>query len=93
MKNLIVNKIEFPEMTGIKCTMMPFIQGDHQSVPEIYQPYAKIINKNFLEKGEIGYLTIHESVVEAGKSQRGFNDLGINRNVHIEVGRNEKENY
>lgn len=88
MNNLIVNKIQFPEMTGIKCTMMPFIQGDHQSVP-----YAKIINENFLEKGEIGFLTIHESFVESGKSQRGFNDIGINRNVHIEVGRNEKENY
>ena len=54
---------------------------------------AKIINENFLEKGEIGYLTIHESFVESGKSQRGFNDAGINRNVHIEVGRNKKENY
>lgn len=93
MKNMIVNTIQFPEMTGIKCNMMPFIQGDSKSLPEIYQPYAKIIEANFLEKGEIGYLTIDEAFVTAGKSQRGFNSSGIDRNVHIEVGRSEKENY
>lgn len=93
MKNLIVNTIQFPEFTGIKCTMMPFIQGDSASLPKEYHPYSKIINENFLEKGEIGYLTIHESFVEANKSQRGYNSVGINRNVHIEVGRNKIENY
>lgn len=93
MKNLVVNKIQFPELTGIKCNMMPFIQGDSSSLPKIYQPYAKIINENYLEKGEIGWLTIDESFVEANKSQRGYNNANINRNVHIEVGRNEKANY
>ena len=72
---------------------MPFIQGDSSSLPDAYQPYAKIINENFLEKGEVGLLTIQESFVEVGKSQRGYNDIGINRNVHIEVGRNEKANH
>lgn len=92
MNNLIVNKIEFPEFTGVKCNMMPFIQGDASSLPKIYQPYADIINKNYLEKGEIGFLTIHESFVEANKSQRGYNSKGINRNVHIEVGRHNNVN-
>lgn len=86
------NIIEFPEFTGVKCNMMPFIQGDSSSLPEIYQPYSKIINDNFLEKGEIGFLTIDESFVEANKSQRGYNSKGINRNVHIEVGRHEDIN-
>lgn len=90
---MIVNKIQFPELTGIKCNMMPFIQGDSSSLPEIFKPYSKIIEANFLEKGEIGFLTIHESFVNGGKSQRGYNSVGINRNVHIEVGRNEKANY
>lgn len=89
---LIVNTIQFPEFTGIKCNMMPFIQGDSNSLPEIYQPYADIINKNFLEKGEVGFLTIDESYVEAGESQRGYNSKGIERNVHIEVGRVDKLN-
>lgn len=89
---MIVNKIEFPEVTGIKCNMMPFIQGDSSSLPGIYQPYFKIIDDNYLEKGEKGFLTIDERFVDAGKSQRGFNDIGISRNVHIEVGRHEKIN-
>lgn len=83
---MITNTIQFPAMTGIKCNMMPFIQGDSSSLPEIYQPYSKIINENYLEKGEIGFLTIDESFVNAGESQRGYNSKGISRNVHIEVG-------
>jgi hypothetical protein len=90
---MITNTIEFPVFTGIKCNMMPFIQGDDSSLPDVYKPYAKIINDNYLEKGEIGFLTIHESFVECGKSQRGYNSTGINRNVHIEVGRHETLNY
>ncbi len=89
---MIVNKIQFPEVTGIKCNMMPFIQGDSSSLPKIYEPYSKIINENYLEKGEVGFLTIHESFVQCGKSQRGYNSTGINRNVHIEVGRHENIN-
>lgn len=84
---MITNKIEFPEATGIKCNMMPFIQGDSSSLPSVYQPYAGIINDNYLEMGEIGFLTIDESFVQGGKSQRGYNSKGIDRNVHIEVGR------
>src|SRR5688572_26455208 len=89
---MIINTIHFPEFTGIKCNMMPFIQGDSSSLPKIYQPYAEIINHNYLEKGEIGLLTIDESFVNAGKSQRGYNSKGLNRNVHIEVGRHDKIN-
>ena len=92
METAIVNKIQFPEFTGIKCNMMPFIQGEDSSLPEIYKPYSKIINENYLERGEVGFLTIHESFVEANKSQRGYNSKGINRNVHIEVGRHHKIN-
>lgn len=84
---MIVNKIMFPEFTGVKCNMMPFIQGDSSSLPSEYKTYSDIINSNYLEKGEVGLLTIHESFVQAGKSQRGYNSTGIKRNVHIEVGR------
>jgi hypothetical protein len=89
---MIINTIQFPLFTGIKCTMMPFIQGDSSSLPEVYKPYAKIINENYLEKDEIGFLTIDESFVDGGKSQRGYNSKGISRNVHIEVGRHENIN-
>ena len=83
---MIVNRIDFPRFTGIKCNMMPFVQGQSSSLPEYYQTYADIINSNYLEKGEIGFLTIDESFVDNGKSQRGYNAKGINRNLHVEVG-------
>lgn len=84
----MINQIQFPEPTGLKCNMLPFVQGDSSSLPQIYNPYSKVINENFLEKGEIGFLTIDESFVEGGKSQRGYSSSG-GRNVHIEVGRNK----
>jgi hypothetical protein len=87
---MIIKKIQFPRFFGIKCAMMPFIQGDSHSLPREFQSYADIINSNYLEKGKIGFLTIDESFVEAGKSQRGYNAAGINRNVHVEVGRVQK---
>jgi hypothetical protein len=89
---MIVNRIKFPQFTGAKCNMMPFIQGDSSSLPDEYKSYSKIIDENYLEKGEIGYLTIDESFVNSGESQRGYNSKGINRNVHIEVGRYENKN-
>lgn len=85
--------IQFPQFTGIRCNMMPFIQGYSSSLPQAYQSYAKIVDENYLEKGEVGFLTIHESFVEGGKSQRGYNSVGINRNVHIEVGRHKNQNH
>lgn len=89
---MIINEIKFPKFTGLKCNMMPFIQGNVSSLPKIYEPYFPILEKTFLEKGEIGFLTIDESFVKAGKSQRGYNSTSIKRNVHIEVGRVEKIN-
>ena len=85
--------IRFPIFSGIKCNMMPFVQGDSKSLPQIYGPYFDIIDNNYLEKGEIGYLAIDESYVEAGKSQRGYNSHGLNRNVHVEVGRCKQGNH
>ena len=89
---MIQTTIQFPKFTGVKCNMMPFVQGDSESLPEAYKPYAQIVDENYLEKGEVGYLTIHESNVGAGQSQRGYNAHGLNRNVHIEVGRYENKN-
>lgn len=88
---MITNKIQFPKFKGIKCNMMPFIQGDARSLPEEFRSYADIVNSNYLEKGKIGFLTIDESFVEAGKSQRGFGTA--NRKVHVEVGRNKQFNF
>lgn len=87
-----MKNIKFPKFTGIKCNMMPFIQGDSTTLPEIYRPYSSIINKNYLEKGAIGFLTIDESFVSKNQSQRGYNSKKIGRNLHIEVGRFKRQN-
>lgn len=89
---MIKNVIEFPKQQNLKCVMMPFIQGEIWSLPKEFISYSKIINDNFIEKGEVGFLTIDESYVYAGKSQRGYNSKGIERNVHIEVGRVNNKN-
>jgi len=88
----ILKTITFPTVTGVKCNMMPFIQGDSKSLPDEYKPYSEIIDNSFLEKGEIGYLTIDESYVVAGDSQRGYTIEDHGRNVHIEVGHCELGN-
>lgn len=86
---MIINHIKFPNFIGpsIKCNMMPYIQGKSSSLPELYRSYSDIVDANYLQKGKVGFLTIDESFVDAGKSQRGFSYNGTNRNVHIEVGR------
>lgn len=81
-----MKNITFPKFSGIRCNMMPFIQGDPSSVPVEYEAYREIISELFLEKGEIGHLTIDESFVMKGNSQRGYNSKNVDRNVHIEVG-------
>lgn len=59
-------KVTFPEFAGVRCLMMPYIQGDAASVPDEYQSYAGILESVFLKKGDIGYLTIDESVALKG---------------------------
>jgi len=64
---------EFPEPQGIKINMMPFRMGDKSSLPEDLWHYWPMIEECDVpreEKGKIGYLTIHESQVAAGETQR-----------------------
>jgi hypothetical protein len=70
----------------VNCHMMPIVQGDPDSLPEWCAPYRGFVRKHALERGEIGYLTVQESHVQEGKSQRGYSRLGSRRNVHVEVG-------
>ena len=80
------SKIKFPEYSGLRCLMMPYIQGDLSSVPEKYHEYSDIIESLFFEKGDIGYLTIDESVAEQGKPHRGKR-AKTDRALHTEAGR------
>jgi len=74
MKSLkTIGVVDFPESKGININMMPFIMGDLLSIPIEYRHYSDIINSCDLpesEIGKIGYLTITESLVTKGESQR-----------------------
>merc|ERR1719410_2464405 len=63
----------FPEPRDININMMPFIMGQKDSIPEAYQHYWPLIQQCLVPKAEYGkvcYLTIQESPVAAGQSQR-----------------------
>ncbi len=79
-------KITFPRFSGVRCLMMPYVQGDPDSVPETYSTYRDIIGSVFLKKGEIGFLTIDESPVIAGTPHRGAR-AKFARALHTEAGK------
>jgi len=78
--------VTFPQFSGIRCLMMPYIQGDSASIPDIYAPYKDIVDSVFLKKGDIGFLTIDESVAVAGIPHRGQR-AKYGRALHTEVGK------
>jgi hypothetical protein len=77
--------INFPEYAGVRCLMMPYIQGELMSVPEEYHRYSGIIESTYLKKGDIGFLTIDESPVIAGTPHRGAR-AKYGRALHTEAG-------
>ena len=77
--------IDFPKFSGVRCLMMPYVQGEPESVPEQYRSYADIIRTAVIDRGDIGYLTIDESVAVAGKPHRGKR-ARYDRAIHTEVG-------
>lgn len=83
---MLIGTIAFPEFSGLRCLMMPYIQGDPRSVPEGFRAYADIIQSVFLRQGDIGYLTIDESKVLAGEPHRGAR-AKYARALHTEAGR------
>lgn len=80
-----VGTVLFPEYAGTRCLMMPFIQGDPESVPDEYAAYRPIIESTYLSKGEVGFLTIDESPVSQGKPHRG-DRAKHGRALHTEAG-------
>jgi hypothetical protein len=77
-----VGSVKFPEYKGdILVNMMPFVFDDDSSIPEEYHDYLPLIDQCSFEKGKLAYLTIHESLVKAGISQRrpGIHTEGTSR--------------
>lgn len=89
---MLITKIEFPKFSGIRCLMMPYIQGNPDSVPEEYSAYSDILDRCFISRGEIGYLTIDESIAIKGKPHRS-DRAKTNRAIHTEAGRHPDKVY
>ena len=87
----MVNSISFPSFSNVRCLMMPYIQGDPDSVPLEYG-YRDILASVFLHRGDIGFLTIDESFVQIGKPHRGAR-AKYQRALHTEVGRDPDKIY
>lgn len=84
--NKPVSKIDFPTFSGVRCLMMPYIQGDPESVPKEYAAYSEILSSTFIKNGDLGFLTIDESVAKKGTPHRGARSK-TDRAIHTEAGR------
>jgi hypothetical protein len=88
-----MQKINFPEFSGNRCLMMPYIQGRPESVPKEYREgYEDIISEVFINEGDIGYLTIDESRATKGSPHRG-DRARTARALHTEAGRRPNKIY
>jgi hypothetical protein len=68
-----ITDVSFPESQDILVNMMPFVMGEPDSLPlELchYQPLIDACQIEEEELGKVGYLTVTETEVEAGTSQR-----------------------
>lgn len=84
--------IQFPKFTGLRCLMMPYIQGDPSSLPEEYQNYSDVVKEMVIEKDQIGYLTLDESIAKAGTPHRAYR-AKYGRALHTEAGINPNKLY
>lgn len=81
------NQITFPQFTGIRCLMLPYIQGEPETVPLEYRHgYEDILASVCAKRGDIGYLTIDESRAINGVPHRGAR-AKWGRALHTEAGR------
>ncbi len=90
---MLTSLITFPRFTGIRCLMMPFIQGRPESVPpELRMGYESILESVHLKAGDIGYLTIDESRALKDHPHRGAR-AKHGRALHTEAGRHPDQVY
>jgi hypothetical protein len=80
-----MNAIKFPPYSGTRCLMMPYLQGEPESVSDAYASYRDIVSSIFIRKGDVGFLTIDESPATAGKPHRGQR-ARYPRALHTEAG-------
>ncbi len=67
---LRLEEVRFPIPAGASVNMMPIIIGDRDTMPANLRGYLPLIEATGLERGAVGYLTVHESIVMPGETQR-----------------------
>lgn len=68
-----IGTVEFPPPAGITVNMMPFVLGVPATIPTHLHGYLPLVDAcdvEASEHGKVGYLTITETQVHAGSSQR-----------------------
>ena len=80
-----IAEVTFPKYSGARCLMMPYVQGEPDSIPDEYAPYRDIVASIYIERGDIGHLTIDESPVVQGLPHRGAR-AKYGRALHTEAG-------
>jgi hypothetical protein len=73
-----IDRVTFPQPTGVNVNMMPFVMGDDSTIPEECKGYIPIIQEclrsrhhfDSSEIGKVGYLTIQEGFINEGDTQR-----------------------
>lgn len=86
-------RLQFPHFSGIRCLMMPYIQGEPESVPPEYRRgYEHILAPVYVTKGDRGFLTIDESRALKGNPHRGTR-AKWGRALHTEAGRHPAKVY
>ncbi|KAJ3030079.1 UNVERIFIED_CONTAM: hypothetical protein HDU68_010211 [Siphonaria sp. JEL0065] len=62
------------DLLSLNVNMMPIVMGDANTLPPQLKRYARLVkacvDRVPNERGKVGYLTIHESWVEPGETQR-----------------------
>lgn len=62
--------VQFPASSGTNVNMMPVVMGDLRTLPTELHGYAPMMRRSPWADGAVVYLTVHESMVRTGTSQR-----------------------
>ncbi len=66
----VVSSVTFPAPQGLRVNMMPIVMGDHATVPPELRGYTGLIDLCTFDPGSTVYLTVDESQVLRGQTQR-----------------------
>mmetsp|Transcript_7564 Transcript_7564/g.19707 ORF Transcript_7564/g.19707 Transcript_7564/m.19707 type:complete len:372 (+) Transcript_7564:67-1182(+) len=68
-----VGRVRFPTSRGLRCNMMPIVLGRADTIPEEFRGYIPLLTACPIARrhwNKVGYLTVDESDVDPGRSQR-----------------------